>query len=194
MLRRLLTWLKRGFCRQPQREEFPPVFFLRIAKVQRWQPDETGKSPTVDEAVADLTLRPNERGLSLYKLHKEGEEDELACVYSLALRDNPGHFEYILFPASLLSGYRVDLVPVDEHPRFLSERHHEIHEPSQEQLLQLAERILNSPDKKVRRIMKQHIVNFAVQYALLETGELRGRVNTRWQALIEKKKRTGTSE
>jgi len=188
MLRRLLTWFKRGFYRQQQREEFQPVFFLRIAKVQRWRPDETGKPPTVDEAVADLTLRPNERGLSLYKLHKEGEEDELACVYSLALRDNPGHFEYILFPASLLSGYRVDSVPVDEHPRFLSERHHEIHDPSQEQLLQLTERILNSPDKKVQRIRQQQIVDYAVQQALVETEELRARVGDRWKKLIEKKR------
>ena len=93
MLRRLLTWLKRSFCRQQQHKEFRPVFFLRIAKVQRWQPDETGKSPTVDDAVMDLKLRPNEKGLSLYKLHTESEEDELACVFSLALRDNPTHFE-----------------------------------------------------------------------------------------------------
>jgi hypothetical protein len=188
MFRRLLTWLKRGFYRQPQREEFQPVFFLRLAKVQRWQPDETGKSPAVDEAVVDFTLRPNENGLSLYKLHKEGEEDELASIYSLALRDNPGHFEYILFPASLLSGYQVDRVPVDEHPRFLSERHYEIHEPSQEQLLLLTERILNSPDKKVQRIRQQQIVDFAVQQALIETEELRDRVGDRWKKLIEKKR------
>jgi hypothetical protein len=83
-------------------------------------------------------------------------------------------------------------VPVPEHPRFLSERHHEIPKPSEEQLLQLAERILGSPGKKVRRIMKQQIVDFAVQQGLLETEELRGRIGDRWRELIEKKGRART--
>jgi hypothetical protein len=192
MLRRLLTRLKRSFCLQQQREEFQPDSFLRIAKAERWQHAETGKAPTVEDAVTDLKLRPGEKGLSLYKLRKEGEADELACVYSLALRDNPAHFEYVFFPASVLSGYQVDPVPVPEHPRFLSERHYEIPEPSEEQLLQLAGRILGSPGKKVQRITRQQIVDFAVQHGLLETEELRGRVGVRWRKLIEKKKGSRT--
>src|SRR5713101_3249273 len=124
MLRRLVTRLKRSFCPRQQREEFRSSVFLRIAKRQIWEP-ETGKVPTVEDAVADLKLRPEEKGLSLYRLRNEGEVDELACVFSLALRDNPRHFEYVLFPASVLSGYRVNPVSVPEHPRFLSERHHE---------------------------------------------------------------------
>jgi hypothetical protein len=189
MLRRLLTWIRRGFCLQQQREEFASDSFLRIVKVQRWQHDETGKSPMAADAAVDLMLRPGEKGLSLYRLRKEDEADELASVFSLTLRDNPTHFEYVLFPASVLSGYRVAPVPVLDHPSFLSDRHHEIQDPSKEQLLRLAERILGSPGKKVRRIMKQQIVNFAVQQGLLERKELRGRVGERWRALIEKKGR-----
>jgi hypothetical protein len=192
MFRRLLTRLKRSFCLRQQREESQPYLFLRIAKVRRWEHTESGESPTVADAVADLKLRSGERGLSLYRLRKEDEADELACVFSLTLRDNPTHFEYILFPASVLLGYRVEPVPVPEHPRFLSERHHEIPDPSEEQLLQLAGRILGSPAKQVRRIMKQQIVDFAVQHGLLETEELRGRVGERWRTLIEKKTRLRT--
>lgn len=182
MLRPLLAWLRGSFCSQQQ-----PYLFLRIAKAQRWQRDETSKSPTVEDAILDLKLRPREKGLSLYKLGKEDEAIELACVFSLTLRDNPTHFEYVLFPASVLSGYRVDPVPVPEHPRFLSERHYEIPQPSEEQLLQLAERILNLPDKKVQRIMKQAIVDFAVKQGLPVTEELRNRIGDRWRTLIEKK-------
>ena len=185
---RCLTRLKRIFCIRQKREEEPqPDLFLRIGKTNRWEQDETGKLPTVEEAVKDLRLKPPETGLSLYRLHEESETDELACVFSLTLRDNPQHFEYVLFPASVLSGYRVDPVLVHEHPRFLSERHHEIPEPSEEQLLQLAKRILDSPSKKVRRIMKQRIVDFAVQRRLLEIEEFRGRVRDKWQSLIERK-------
>lgn len=108
--------------------------------------------------------------------------------------DNPGHFECVLLPASVLSGYRVDPVPVPEHLRFLSEHHHEIPEPSEEQLLRLAKRILNSPGKKVRRIMKRQIVDFAVQNRLPETEEFDDRISNRWQKLIEgKKARTNPS-
>lgn len=188
MLRRLLTRLRRCLCLQQQREEFQPALFLRIAKAQRWRCTETGEPPTVEGVVTDLKLRQGERELSLYKLRKENEADELACVFSLTLRDNPRDFECILFPASVLSGYQVGLVPVPEYPPFLSDRHHEIPEPSEEQLLELARRILDSPDKKVLQIKKQQIVGFAVQHGLLETEELRGRVGDRWRKLIEKKK------
>lgn len=129
MLRRLLTRLRLGFC---LREEFQPGLFLRIAKAQRWQSDESANLPTVESAIRDLKLRPEENGLSLYRLHKEDEADQLACVYSLTLRDNPAHFEYVLFPAEVLSGYSVNPVPLPEHPQFLSQRHYEIFEPSEE--------------------------------------------------------------
>lgn len=111
MLQYLLKWLRRcGFC--PQRQSY---LFLRIAKKQRWELDnETGKLPTVEEAVKDLKLRPEEKGLSLYRLHNKDEADELACIYSVTLRDNPAHFEYVLFPDDILLGYQVAPVPVPE--------------------------------------------------------------------------------
>jgi len=188
MFQRLLTRLKRTLCLQQQRKEFQPDSFVRLAKVQRWQHEGNGNTSTVEKAVADLKLRPGEKALSLYRLRKEGEIGELACVYSLTLRDNPAHFEYVLFPASVLSGYRVDPVSVPEHPRLLSERHHEIPDPSEEELLRLAERIFGSPGKKVGRITRRQIVDFAVQHSLLETEELRDRIGHTWRKLIEKKK------
>ena len=77
MLQRLLTRLKRFFCLQHQREESLPYLFLRIARAQRWQHNDPGKSPTAEDAVEDLKLRPEEKGLSLYRLHKEDEVDKL---------------------------------------------------------------------------------------------------------------------
>lgn len=189
MLQRLLKWIRRHFCLKQQHANFQKYLFLRIVSAKRWQHDEeTNNSPTAQDAVKDLKVRPDENGLSLYKLQQESEAEELACVYSLVLRDNPKHFEYVLFPASVLSGYRVDLMPVINHPRFLSERHYEIPNPSEEQLLHLAECILASPSKKVARIMKQQIVDYAVQHGLLETEEFRDRVGERWRKLIEKKR------
>ena len=188
MLERLLKWIRCRFCLKQKHENYQKYFFLRIAKANRWQRDEeTNNSPTAQDAVKDLKLQLGENGLSLYKLQQESEADELACVYSIVLRDNPQHFEYVLFPASVLSDYRVDHVPVIEHPRFLSERHYEIPKPSEEQLLHLAEHILASPSKKVARIMKQQIVDYAVQHGLLETEDFRNRVGERWRKLIEQK-------
>lgn len=190
MFRRLLRRLKCYFSLQQQHEKCQPGLFLRIAKAQRWQYNtETGELPTVETVVVDLKLRSEEKGLSLYGLCKEDEVNELACIFSLTLRDNPIHFECILFPASVLSGYQVDSVPVSEHPPFLSKRHYEIPEPSEEKLLELARRILGSPDKKVLQIKKQQIVDFAVQRGLLEAEELHGRVGNRWQRLIAAGKR-----
>lgn len=188
MFRRLFTWIKRLLFTQQQREEPPPCWFLRIAKAQRWQQNETGTSPTVEDAVKDIMLREDEKGLSLYRLNNGREVDKLACVFSLTLRDNPKHFECVIFPESLLSGYQVNAAPVREHPQFLSERHYEILEPSETQLLELAERILNSPDKQVLRIKKQQIVDLTIRYGWNETGELRGRIGDKWLGLIERKK------
>lgn len=58
---RCLTRLKRIFCLRQKREEEPhPDLFLRIGKAKRWEQDETGKLPTVEEAVKDLRLKPPE--------------------------------------------------------------------------------------------------------------------------------------
>lgn len=187
MFRCLVKWLRGGgLCLQQQ-----SYWFLRIAKTRRWQPDdETGKFPTAEEALQDLKLRPEERGLSLYRLHREDEADELACIYSLTLRDNPGHFEYVLFPDGVLSkDDRIVHVPVEEHLRFLSERHYEIPALAEEQLLRLAERILNSTNKQVGRVRQKQLVDFAIQHGFLEREEFHNRIGKKWRELILKKKK-----
>jgi len=173
--------LKQFFC--PQQH-----VFLRIAKVKLWESNEAGDPPTAESAVAGLSLRSGEKCLSLYRLGHESEVAQLACIFSLTLRDKPDHFQYVLFPEKILSGCRVNRSIVPEHPCFLSERHFEIVEPSEEQLLQLADRILNSQEKKVGKIMKQDIVAFAVQHNMSENEELKGRIGDKWRKLIENKK------
>jgi hypothetical protein len=100
MFRHLLMRLKQFFY--PQQH-----VFLRIAKVKLWESNEAGDPPTAENAVAGLSLRDEEKCLSLYRLGHENEVAQLACIYSLALRDNPDHFQYVLFPESILSGYSV---------------------------------------------------------------------------------------
>jgi hypothetical protein len=161
--------------------ESESYFFLRIGKANRWeQSDEADTPPTAEQAVKDLTLRLNEKGLSLYRICNDQEVKELACIFSLTLRDNPTHFEYVLFPSSVLSDYRVGSKPVSEHHSFLSERHYEIPEPSTEQLLRLAQHILGSPAKRVGRMKRPHIVAFAIQTGLY-------RIGAKWRKLIESK-------
>lgn len=181
MFRYLLVRLKQVFC--PQQH-----VFLRIAKVNLWEPNEAGDPPTAERVVAGFTLRPGEKCLSLYRLSRMEEAAQLACVFSLTLRDNPRHFEYVVFPAKLLSECRVNPAMVPEFPSFLSERHFEIADSSEEQLLALADRILKSPEKKIERIRKQEIVAFAVQHNMIENEELKDRIHDKWLKLIEKKK------
>jgi len=174
--------LKQIFCPQQQH------VFLRITKFNLWEPNEAGDLPTEERAVAGFRLRPGEKCLSLYRLSRLEEAAQLACIFSLTLRDNPQHFEYVLFPAKILSGCRVKPATVPEYPSFLSERHFEIAEPSEEQLLALVDRILKSPEKKIGKIKKQDIVSFAVQHDMTENEELKNRIGDKWRKLIEKKK------
>lgn len=187
MAQRLLRWLKGLFCQGQNRVESSSYFFLRIGKASRWEQSETGELPAVEEAAKDLELRPQEQGLSIYRLDHEGEIMNLATVYSLTLRDNPAHFECVIFPASLLSGYIIDAVPEPSHLPFLSDRHHEILNSSKQTPSQLAELILNSPDKKVQRVKRQEIVDFAIKHELLEKNDFLARVSDKWRKLIEKK-------
>jgi hypothetical protein len=192
MLQRLLRWLKGLFWPRQHRVGSGSYFFLRIGKAQRWEQNETGELPTVEEAAKDLELRPQERGLSIYRLDHKDEITDLAALYSLTLRDNPAHFECVIFPASLLLDYRIEAVPEPKHLSFLSDRHHEILDSSEQTPLQLAELILNSPDKKVQRIRRQEIVDFAIKHKLLEKNDFLARVSNKWRKMIEKKVADGS--
>ena len=105
------------------------LLLLRVGRRARWSADRRAEDPEhVVEAALDLTLAPDEAGLSVYRV--EGDEDsrEVALRYALTSRKKVDHMDYLVFPSGLATslGLSVKPVPAQGLDPELNARHHEI--------------------------------------------------------------------
>jgi hypothetical protein len=68
----------------------------------------------VVEAARDLTLSPDEAGLSVYRVEDVEDSREVALRYALTYRQKLAHMDYLVFPTALATdlGLSVTTVPV----------------------------------------------------------------------------------
>jgi hypothetical protein len=131
------------------------MLLLRVGRRARWGTDRRADDPVhVVEAARDLTLSPDEAGLSVYRV--EGDEDsrEVALRYALTVRGKIAHMDYLVFPSELATslGLSVIFVPTQEQDPKLNARHHEIIGLTPELELRLAGSILASEQRRIVRI------------------------------------------
>jgi hypothetical protein len=119
------------------------MLLVRIGRKGRW----LGSDSSADTAVKDLGLRPDELGLSVYRVDNMHDAINIAKVHAPTARKKVDKIDFILFDENILGAiYGLELIktPSSLHPQ-LSEVHHEILGLDPERAQLLAEAILGSP-------------------------------------------------
>ena len=75
------------------------MLLVRIGRKSRWSSTE----PSVEEAVKDLSLRPEEKGLSVYKVDSIDLAEDVAKLFAPTARKSVDKIDFILFDESLVS-------------------------------------------------------------------------------------------
>jgi hypothetical protein len=163
------------------------MLLLRIASRGRWAADRAAGDPRhVEDAAADLQLKPRESGLSVY--HTMGEEDtrEIVVRFALTCRRDPRHADYLVFPAELAErlGLVVAHVPREDLDPRLGERHYEILGLTPELGLRLAAEILADAGRAVGRIAKADLIPLGKELCRREP-ELKKHLAGHWPTLLE---------
>lgn len=176
----------------PTQAAAPQQFLvLRVSSIGRWKNPENGAKLPLDEALSQFRLRPNEEGLSFYCVGSEDEIPRLAVLWSLTLRDSPGHFDYVQIPIGDLSPFQLEPRPVVDHHTYLSERHYELTRPTEEDCQRVAMAFHGSPNQKVERLAQGRIVELAIAQNLDSSVE----TSPNWMKLLKRQrdKRSQTS-
>src|SRR5437016_5727951 len=100
------------------------MFLLRIGSFGRW-PSDRGVlgADAAAKAAADLTLRGEETGLSVFRVEGDAEPTEVALRFALTCRNDTRNVDYVVFPTELPGALGLSVVPAptpDLEP-FLSE-------------------------------------------------------------------------
>jgi hypothetical protein len=136
------------------------MLLLRIGSRGRWAAGLVADDPgNVANAAADLTLKPSEEGLSVFRVEGENEAREAAVRFALTCRRDRRHADYVVFSSDLAErlGLVVARVPREELDSWLSERHHEIFGLTPALALRLAAAILADADRRVGRVPKEDL-------------------------------------
>src|SRR5207248_8037883 len=136
------------------------MLLLRFANRSRWAPDRVADDPGhVADAAADLRLKPNEGGLSVFRVEGEDETREAAVRFAVTCRKDRRPADYIVVSSDLVEGLglAVARVPRTDLDPFLGARHHEIIGLTPELTLRLAASILAEADRRLGRVPKEDL-------------------------------------
>jgi hypothetical protein len=137
--------------------------------------------------LSEFSLRQDEEGLSFYRTSTSEETEHIASLFSITLRDNPGHFEYVTVPDSDLRDFQLQPWPVPEHRPFLSARHYELRHPALAECRNIAEAFWSSNHLVMDTVRRNRVVEFAIERDLDRDQTID--MNVKWRRLIEKKRR-----
>jgi hypothetical protein len=131
------------------------MLLVRIGRKGRW----LGSDSSADTAVKDLSLRPGEAGLSVYKVDSLNEAVAIAKIHAPTARKKVDKIDFLLFEEGIIAEVEgLDLRQTDcnLHPA-LSSVHHEICGLSLGKARLLAEAILGG-SFDVKRISETDLV------------------------------------
>jgi hypothetical protein len=142
------------------------MLLLRIGTRSRWVPDRAANAPDhVAQAAVDLELRPDEDGLSVFRVEGEDDSREVAVRFALTCRKDRGPVDYLVFPSELAErlGLAVAYVPHPDLDPRLSARHYEILGLTPELTLRLAAAILADAGRCVGRVQKGELIRLGAE-------------------------------
>jgi hypothetical protein len=131
------------------------MLLVRIGRKSRW----VGSDSSADTAVKDLSLRPGEAGLSVYKIESLNEAVNIAKIHAPTARNKVDKIDFILFEESIIAeveGLELRQSDSSLHPE-LSSVHHEIYGLNSSRARLLAEAILGG-SFDVKRISEADLV------------------------------------
>lgn len=113
----------------------------------------------MEQAALDLSLGPDEAGLSVYRVNDAEEAKAVATSWALEHRDRDDHADYVLFDESEAEGTHTLVAKEDPDARDLRLRtlHHELEERQVGAHRVLAARLLASATLQLHRILKTEI-------------------------------------
>jgi hypothetical protein len=158
------------------------MLLLRIGIRSRWAADRTADEPDhVARAAVDLELRPDEDGLSVFRVEGGDDSREVAVRFALNCRDDRGPIDYLVFPSELVErlGLVVASFPREDLDSRLSERHYEILGLTPELTIRLAAAILADTGRHVERVQKGDVIRLAVEICRRDP-ELQDRLKGDW--------------
>jgi hypothetical protein len=142
------------------------MLLLRVGRLARWGADRRADDRRhVDEAVVDLTLSPDEAGLSVYRIAGDEDAREVALRFALTSRQEVQHMDYLVFPSELATslGLSITFVPIQGLEPQLNARHLEIAGLTPELVRQLAAAILASNERRVARIRSRDLLKLGAE-------------------------------
>jgi len=131
------------------------MLLVRIGSRGRWSATE----PSIERAVKDLGLRPDEKGLSVYRVDGLDAAKNVAKLFAPTARQNVGLIDFVLFDEDIVSsidGLKLRKTGCALHPE-LSDMHREIIGLDPEKSKQLATAILAS-SFSVERISENDLI------------------------------------
>lgn len=152
------------------------MLLVRIGRKSRWSSTE----PSVEEAVKDLSLRPEEKGLSVYKVDNIDLAKDVAKLFAPTARKSVDKIDFILFDESLVSsveGLALDKTGCELHPE-LAVLHYEIVGLDEQKTRLLATAILSSPFN-VERITEGDLIR-AVRSRMEQDKRFKAYIYEEW--------------
>jgi hypothetical protein len=152
------------------------MLLVRIGSRGRWSATE----PSIERAVKDLGLRPDEIGLSVYRVDSLDTAKNVAKLFAPTARQNVGRIDFVLFDENIVSavdGLELRKTGCALHPD-LSDMHLEIIGLDPEKSKQLATAILAS-SFSVERISENELIE-SVRAKMSNDEDFRNYVYEDW--------------
>jgi hypothetical protein len=149
------------------------MWLLRIANLGRWSNRSAQDANHVEQAARDVSLRKNEKALSVFEVGDLPEADWVATLFALTAR--PGRLEkidYLLISPECFAGLGLTILPIPDPDLVgeLSDRHREV-------------RGLDQPDA-AKAVAKRILEDDRCLIIRITAGELKDRMKNhpRYQA------------
>jgi hypothetical protein len=162
------------------------MLLLRIGIRSRWAADRVADEPDhVAKAAVDLELRPDEEGLSVFRVEGEDDSREVAVRFALNCRKDHGPVDYLVFPSELAErlGLAVVYLPREDLDPRLSARHYEILGLTPELTMRLAAAILSDDGRQVGRVQKGDLIRLGAEICRRDP-QLRSYLKGDWAARL----------
>jgi hypothetical protein len=131
-------------------------WWRKVASREHWTPGALTETEALTRASKDLSLRPGEAGLSVFRVEDEPEGGRVADLFALTCMRKPQDLTYLLIPEECLraiDGLVVSLAPMPvELCPYLSERHHLVNGLTETRSEQIAQTVLGDSRRRVARV------------------------------------------
>ncbi len=154
------------------------MLLVRIGTQSRWSTSE----PSIERAVKDLRLRPDEEGLSVYKVDNIKSARNVAKLFAPTARKSVSKIDFIVFDDSLVTvieGLTLRKTGCNLHPE-LSDLHHEIIGLNDQRSCSLAAAILSS-SFSAERVSEGEVIE-SVRHRIKQDDRFKGYVHEDWIA------------